>query len=203
MTAPVARWRRGAVELGLDLRRAVRLLRDTSGFRSWAVVTLALGIGATTVVFSVSYALLIRPLGYHHADCLVSVQCRSILQEVPNARASAGALAEWQDAATSFEALAGYRWTTADFPGSGSGARMTRLKGLAVTPEFFDVSGISLRGRTFRPEDRGDRVWRHLLDADESKIGARSTSPYPTSNRVGPTLTRSAVWRRRQQGFRP
>lgn len=194
MTAPVTRWRRGAAELGLDLRRAVRLLRTRPAFAAGAVVPLALGIGATTVVFSVSYALLLRPLGYHHADRLVSVQCRSILQEVPNARASAGALAEWQDAATSFEALAGYRWTTADFPGSGSGARMTRLKGLAVTPEFFDVFGISVRGRTFRHEDRGDRVlvlsdrvWRHLLDADESKIGGTVDISIRNFDRVGPT----------------
>lgn len=194
MTAPLARWRREADALRLDLRWAAQLLRTRPAFAVAAVVPLALGIGATTTVFSVSEALLLRPLGYHHADRLVSVQSRSLLQEVPNARVSAGALAEWQDAATSFEALAGYRWTTADFSGSGPGSQMTRLRGLAVTPEFFDVFSVSVRGRTFGPEDRGartlvlsDRVWRHLLDADERKIGGTVDLYVRNFDRVGPT----------------
>lgn len=194
MTAPLARWRRGADELGLDLRWAARLLRRRPAFAVGAVMTLGLGIAATTAVFSVSEALVLRPLGYHHADRLVSVQSRSMFQDVPNARASAGALAEWQDAAKSFEALAGYRWTTADLRGSGPGARPIRLEGLAVTPEFFDVFGVSVRGRTFRPDDRGtravvlsDRVWRRLLDADESKIGGAVDIYVRNFDRVGPT----------------
>ena len=157
-------------------------------------MTLALGIGATTTVFAVNEALLLRSLAYHDADRLVSVQSQSALEEVPNTRASGGALAEWQDSATSFEALAGYRWTTLDLAGTGPGPRMTRLKGLAVTPEFFEVFGVAVRGRMFRAEDRGtrtlvlsDHVWRQLLDADESAIGDRVDVYVRNFDRNGPT----------------
>ena len=194
VTESQSRWRQQADELRLDLHQAARALWRRPAFTTAAVLTLALGIGATTTVFAVSEALLLRPLGYPDADRLVSVQSHSVLRQVPNTRASAGALADWQDSATSFEALAGYRWTTLDLASTRPGARLSRLKGLAVTPEFFDVFGVVVRGRTFRVDDRGtrtlvlsDHVRRHLLDANESVIGNRVDVFVRDFDRNGPT----------------
>ena len=194
MTEQQSRLWRATDELRLDLHYAARSLRKHPTVTTTAILTLSLGIGATTVVFAVSEALLLRPLGYHAADRLVSVQSHSVFQEIPNTRASGAGLAEWQDAATSFEALAGYRRTTLDLSGTGPGARLSRLKGLAVTPEFFDVFGVVVRGRTFREDDRGtrtlvlsDHVWRRLLNADESAIGGQVDVYVRNFNHIGPT----------------
>ena len=169
----------------------MRVLRKRPAFTTAAVVTLALGIGATTTVFSVSEVLLLRPLAYPEADRLVTIQSHNVLRDVPNTRASRGVLAEWQNDATSFEALAGYRWHTMDLVGDG---QSERLKGLGVTPEFFDVFGVAVRGRTFRAEDRGastlvlsDDVWRRRLDASESAIGGTVDVSVRNFDRVGPT----------------
>jgi putative ABC transport system permease protein len=162
--------------LAQDLRSALRYLRRNRGFFVVTVAILALGIGATTAVFSVSETLLLRPLPYPASDRLVTLRSVTALRDVPFTRVARGTLADWQIDATSFEAIAGYRWATVDVI---DGVQSDRLNGLVVTPEFFEVFGVPLLGRAFLAEDRGvdtvvlgSDVWSRRLDADDALVGS-------------------------------
>jgi putative ABC transport system permease protein len=174
-----------------DLSGAIRHLQRNLPFVTVAVLILALGIGATTAVFSVTETLLLRPLPYPDGDCLVTLRSISPEPDFPYERAAAGTLADWQIETTLFEAIGGYRWHSIDAIGDG---HSERLNGLFVTPEFFDVFGVPLVGRGFLTEDRGTRtlvlgheVWRRRFNGDETLV--RSTIDLNVRNlsRVGPT----------------
>jgi putative ABC transport system permease protein len=174
-----------------DLRFALRLLRRTPAFSATAVLILALGIGASTTMFSVSEALLLRPLPYPDGERLVALQHISPDPEYPYQRAAPGSLADWQIESTLFEAIAGYRWHTIDVIG---GAQSERLTGLFVTPEFFDVFGVPLVGRGFLQEDRatraivlGNEVWRRRFNGSEALIGSALDLNVRNLRQVGPT----------------
>ena len=173
-----------------DFSGAIRHLGRNLRFVLVAVLILALGIGATTAIFSVSETLLLHPLPYPDGDRLVTLRSISPDPALPYERTAAGTLADWQLESTLFEAIAGYRWHTIDVVGGAS----QRLRGLFVTPEFFDVFGVALVGRRFRPEDRGSRVlvlghevWRQRFDAAESIIGGTLDLNVRNLRRVGPT----------------
>jgi putative ABC transport system permease protein len=174
-----------------DLNGALRHLQRNLRFVVVAVLILALGIGATTAVFSVTETLLLRPLPYPDGDRLVTLRSISPEADFPYERAGPGTLADWQLEATLFEAIAGYRWHTIDMIGEG---HSERLKGLFVTPEFFDVFGVPLVGRGFLAEDRGARtlvlgheVWRRRFNADEKFVGSTLDVNVRNLDRVGPT----------------
>jgi len=138
-----------------DLRYAARGLWTSRAFTLIAVLTLALGIGATTAIVSVCDALLLRPLPYPDADRLVALRSTH-----PSATStglvSPMDLSDWQARATAFEAIAGYRWRTVDLTG---GVASERLHGLWTTPEFFKVFGVThIDGRTFTSQDGGTRA---------------------------------------------
>jgi putative ABC transport system permease protein len=174
-----------------DIGGAFRHFRRNRGFVAVAVVILALGIGATTSVFSVSETLLLRPLPYPASDRLVALQTVGTLSDYPSTRAAPGALADWQLKATSFEAIAGYRWATVDVI---DGAQSDRLNGLLVTPEFFEVFGVPLLGRSFLAEDRGadtlvlgSQVSLRRQKADVALVGSTVDLHVLDLSRVGPT----------------
>ena len=174
-----------------DLRSSLRYFRRHRGFVTAAVLVLALGVGSTTAVFSVSETLLLRPLPYPDPDRLVALRSVRRLDAFPSTRAAAGTLADWQRQATSFEAVAGYRWTSLDVI---AGTRSRRLSGLQVTPEFFRVFGVAVGGRAFTAGDRGagtlvlggDAARRHF-DAGEALVGGSLDLHVRDLSRVGPT----------------
>ena len=175
-----------------DLRSSLRYFRRHRGFVAAAVFVLALGTGATTAVFSVSETLLLRPLSYPDSERLVALRSVRRLDDFPSTRAAAGTLADWQLQATSFDAVAGYRWITLDV--IDDGLQSHRLNGLQVTPEFFEVFGVPLNGRAFVADDRGaDTVvfgrgaWRRLFDANEALVGGTLDLHVRDLSRVGPT----------------
>ncbi len=177
--------------LGQDLRGSLRYFRRHRGFVAAAVAVLALGIAATTAVFSVSETLLLRPLSYPDSDRLVALRSVRPLDGFPSTRAAAGSLADWQRQATSFEAVTGYRWSSLDVI---DGARSHRLSGLQVTPEFFAVFGVPLAGRAFAPDDRGARTvvfgretTRRFFDATDSLVGGTLDLHVRDLSRVGPS----------------
>ncbi len=168
-----------------DIGGALRYFRRNRGFFVVAVVILALGIGATTAVFSMAETLLLRPLPYTQSDRLVTLRSVDTMSDYPSTRVAPGVLADWQINTASFEAIAGYRWSTLDLIDD---AESDRLSGLLATPEFFDVFGVPLLGRSFQAEDRGARrpfeatdtgeavvlgneVWRRRFDGDEGLLG--------------------------------
>ncbi|MBI1872847.1 MAG: ABC transporter permease [Acidobacteria bacterium] len=184
-----------------DIGGALRYFGRNRGFFAVAIVILALGIGATTAVFSVAETLLFRPLPYPESDRLVTLRSIDTMSDYPSTRVAPGLLADWQIKATSFEAIAGYRWATVDLI---DGAQSDRLSGLLATPESFDVFGVPLLGRSFRAEDRGakrpfestdtgetlvlgNEVWRRRFDADEALVGGAVDLHILNFSRVGPT----------------
>jgi len=132
-----------------DLRYAVRLLSRSPAFTTIAALTLALGIGATTALFSVVNGVLLNPLEYPHSDRLMVIYARiagldSAPIEYPN-------FLDWQRDSRSFASLAAYRNEDYNFIGNSEGER---LSGYMISANFFDTLGIApVLGRTFRVDD--------------------------------------------------
>jgi predicted permease len=164
-----------------DLRYGARLLLKNPGFTLIAVVTLALGIGANTTIFSVINSLLLKPVPFPDAERLVLVwQAQA---NDPNDRniLSAPNYWDWRRQNDVFEQMA-----ILDSAGKGydlsGGGEPERVSGVRVSAEFFDVLGVKPRlGRAFLPEEEqpgkhqvvviSDGLWRRRYNADESIIG--------------------------------
>ncbi len=153
-----------------DLRLAARSFVRKPGFFAVAVLTLGLGIGATTAIFSVVSAVLLRPLPYADADRLVVV--RGSYPDLVDLRDGSGALAGLAIGASNLYDL--------EAPGG-----QEHLAGDLVSADFFDVVGVSpVLGRAFTAEeDRAgerlavlsDELWRRRFAADPRAIGATFT----------------------------
>ncbi|MBI3450516.1 MAG: ABC transporter permease [Acidobacteria bacterium] len=162
-----------------DVRYAVRGLVRSPGFALIAILTLALGIGANTAIFSVVNAVLLHPLPYPEPDRLVRVFQNETKSRAPRSSVSAHNFTDWAERTRSFDGMAAYRYGTAVLTG---GDDPVSLPSVAVTAGFFKVSGIApLLGRSFLPED--DRsgapgvallshgLWQRRFAADPSIVG--------------------------------
>ena len=174
-----------------DVRMARRSLRRHLGFSTTCVLILALGIAAATAVFSVVETMLLCPLTYPDGDRLVTLRSVSTLIDFPHTRTAPGTLADWQNEASAFEAIAGYRWHSVDVI---DGLESDRLKGLIVTPEFFQVFGIPLQGRAFLEADRGANsvvfghaLWRRRFKEDDALVGKTVDLYARDLSKIGPT----------------
>src|SRR3989337_1383659 len=121
-----------------DLKFAFRQLLKNPGFTVVAVLTLALGIGANTAIFSVVDAVLLRPLPYPDADRIVSFAWRTAPGAVP-ANITPLTFAHWRQHARAFDAFAVASDTTLSMVRDGS---VERLRGVAGTADFFRVIGV-------------------------------------------------------------
>ena len=158
---------------------AFRRLRRDPAFAIAAIATLALGIGATTAMFSVVDAVLIRPLSYNAPERIVAVW-----RTTPQNRDASHAPADFLDLKRDnqvFAHLAGYREDVFDIV-SGSAAVPQRIEGAQVTSAFFDVFGVqAIAGRTLqegRDDPTGPRVavlseraWTRLFNRDPATVG--------------------------------
>ncbi len=132
---------RGLQNFAQDLRYGGRSLLRTPGFTLLAILTLALGIGANTAIFSVVNAVLLNPLAYRDPDRLVT-----ILHSVNNPVAPANYI-DWRDGTRSFDAMAAAEYWSPNLTGVDSPEHIT---GLRVTQNMFPLLGIApLMGRTF------------------------------------------------------
>jgi predicted permease len=141
-------WRR-LEELLFDLRYCLRLLWKNLGFTAVVLVTLAIGIGANTAVFSVINAVLLRPLPFPNPDRLMflSESCR----DIPEMYVSMPNLHDWQAMNTVFESLAGARIHGATLTGRGEPERLSLRE---VTAEFFPTLAVQpIMGRVFASDD--------------------------------------------------
>lgn len=169
-----------------DLLFGLRMLRKNPAFALAAVVTLALGIGANTAIFSVCNAVLFKPLPYADPDRIVMLWERSgagSLQTVAPAN-----FVDWRGASRSFSEMAAF---SAGFGGNVSfildgQTEAARLSGATVSSNFFSVLGVRFaRGRGFLPEeDRpgqnhvailSHRAWRERFGAERDIAGSRVT----------------------------
>lgn len=173
--------RRTGIALDLlwqDIRYALRQLNRNRAFTLTAVLTLALGIGATTAIFSAVYALLLRPLPYPDADRLMYIAPENPGRNNLNALISQDFVAA-RSSLKSFEQIAGYIDWPQNLTGAGDALRVTRV---AVTANFLPMLGVVPQlGRIFtNDEDRlggppvmllSDHLWRTKFHADPSVIG--------------------------------
>jgi putative ABC transport system permease protein len=130
---------------------ALRLLGRRPVFSITATITLAFGIGATTALFSVVDAVLVKPLPFPGADRLVSVMEANPSRSQKISLIAPGRLEDWNRENRAFEALSG---SYAENVTDTSGREPQRLEGRRVAPRFFDVFGMApLVGRTFTPDE--------------------------------------------------
>jgi len=161
-----------------DLRLAVRMLHRSPGFTTMAVLTLALGIGATTAIFTVVNAVLLRPLPYPHPEELVYVQQVlgdfGIQQFVYSPEYSG-----WQDRSRSLRQVAAYMFAQYNLTG---GAEPERVSAGMATASFFSLLGVRpVAGRTFLPGDDApgsapvvvlsEALWKRRYGGDPSVVG--------------------------------
>src|SRR5262245_27088586 len=163
-----------------EVRLGWRKLRQEPSFAAIAVLTLALGIGATSAVFSLVQGVLLTPLPYKDPGQLALVQrSRTDGQTGPPQRWSAAQWMEWQRDSKSFEALAGYAWSF-NFLVSDDGSES--LEGMFVSKDFFKVLGLKpLLGRTFQDSETafpagdviilGYDVWQRKFKGDPTIVG--------------------------------
>jgi len=163
-----------------DLRFASRMLAKNPGFTAVAVLTLALGIGANTAIFSVVNGVLLKPLPYRQPDRLVSLflHGRGLDRGVMGV-ADFLALNERQKA---FEQVAAFSPSPIGFTLTGLGSPQM-IPGTSVTSDFFSVLGIQpVLGRSFLPAEGkpggnlsaivSHRFWEQFLHADPAAIGS-------------------------------
>jgi putative ABC transport system permease protein len=133
-----------------DLRYAFRLLAKSPGFTAIAVLTLALGIGANTAIFTVVNAVLLRPLGFRDPTRLVLVAEKSSYATISTSYQN---YVDWRDQSHSFESLEATRGTTITLTGAGE---PERLNARMATSPLFSLLGVNaVLGRTFiAQEDR-------------------------------------------------
>lgn len=142
-------WRSEIIQ---DVRYGWRKLWAQPGFAVVAILTLALGIGANTAIFSVVHAVLLRPLPYAEPDRLVQIWEVSPDGDDHNV-VSSGNYLDWRERATSFEELGAYGWTFG-VGLIGDDGEPVHVVGTTMTPSVFRMLGVeALYGRTFTPEE--------------------------------------------------
>jgi putative ABC transport system permease protein len=134
-----------------DLRFGARMLAKNPGFTLIAVLTLALGIGANTAIFSVINAVLLSPLPFQDADRLTAVGENSPRNRAGLSTTSHRNFVDWRAQSKAFADMAAYRTASFTLTGRGEAAQ---LRGAVVTHNLFNVLRVApLSGRTFLPED--------------------------------------------------
>ena len=173
-----------------DVRFGLRALRQNRGFAAVAILTLALGIGANTAIFTVVNALLIAPLPFPQVDRVVQIHEQEVSRNVERGIVSPANFADWKAQAQTFSAMTVIR----NFSANLSGEVPERLTGMMVSPEFFDVVGIRpAQGRGFLPEEvtpgkenvviLSHGAWQRLFGARMDVVGKSVTV-----NGVGATV---------------
>jgi predicted permease len=191
----------GLEALSQDLRFGARTLLKNPGFAAVAILTLALGTGATSAMFSFLYAVVLRPLPYHEPERLVSVVGHRNGRDMG---VTAPDYLDWRANATSFEQLAATAGTTVNLTGRGEPERVVAARG---SGNYFDMLGIPpAYGRAFRWGDEphaappvvvlGYGLWRRRFGADPGIVGqtiAIDGEPHTVLGIMPPELTLRAT----------
>ena len=191
-----------------SLRYGLRSMKNRPGFAAVAILTLALGIGANTAIFSVVNAVLLQPLSYPNPGRLVELELSS--QQGNGDVTSIPKFNVWREQTQVFDSVAAY-----DFSGPGinltGGDRPEQLKGIHVSADYFRVFGAPMAiGRTFTAdEDRpggpavaviSDGLWRSKFGGDPGIINRTidlGGEPFVVIGVLGPTFSsdpKSDIW---------
>ncbi|HYX52448.1 MAG TPA: ABC transporter permease [Candidatus Limnocylindrales bacterium] len=162
----------------LDLRYAVRGLRLNPGFAAAAILSLALGIGATIAIFTVADNLLLRSLPYPDPSKLVMIYEKNNRLDVEHNVVAPADYFDWKAQSSSFSAMGGFFDYQVVF---GDGKHSEEIDAQAVTGEVLPLLGAkAVRGRVFTPDEDSDkayvavisyRLWQSWFGGDESIIG--------------------------------
>jgi putative ABC transport system permease protein len=166
-----------------DLRYAVRMLAKSPGFTTAAVLTIALGIGANTAIFSMVYGVLLRPLPFDDPGRLVAIWESKPEAGQPRQRVSPPAFLDWRAQNQTFEEMSAFVGWTKVYADSES---PEQLHGMAVSADFLPMLRVSaLHGRTFAADEEkwgSDKIvvldhglWQRLFGGDPGIIGKRIT----------------------------
>jgi putative ABC transport system permease protein len=164
-----------------DIRYGIRSLLKRPGFTAVALITLALGIGANSAMFTVVNAVLLRPLPYPEPERIVLLEGINPAKGITLSNLSAPDFADWQTQNQVFEKLAGF------FSGGfllTSGDEIERVRGTLVTADFFPLFGVNTRlGRTLQADDSqpgrepvvvlSHGLWQRRFGADQKVIGSK------------------------------
>ena len=164
-----------------NLKSGVRLMRKSPSFSLAVVLTLALGIGANSAVFSAINAILLRPLPFPEGDELMRIHQLDHKTGSSETFVATVRLEEWNRLNTTFQAISGYY--TEDVSET-SGVLPERVTEALVAPRFLQVWGVApALGRDFAPEEEhfggptaaliSDRLWRRRFHADPGVLGKR------------------------------
>ena len=163
-----------------NIRYGLRALKNNPGFTLIVIVTLAIGIGANTAIFSIVQSVLLRSLPYAQPDRLVEIW-NTYPPQAPRGGLSAGDYADWRQQATSFSEMGAYSEISTDF-NLTSDVEPQRIQAGYATSSLFPMLGLSpVVGRSFSPEeDRagstpvvmlGHSLWQSRFGADPSIVG--------------------------------
>jgi predicted permease len=183
-----------------DLRYSVRMLAKSPGFTAIALLTLALGIGANTAIFSVVDGIVLARLPYNQPDQLVMVMESN--PRFAHVWTSYLNFRDWQKTARSFEQMAAFRSQGYDLSNSGT---PEHLDGTQISAGFFSTLGINLAlGRDFSPQEdeRGgpraviisDRLWRTRFSQNSQVLGESVTLDGKDYEIVGVVSPKFSFW---------
>jgi predicted permease len=167
-------------QLKQDLRYAIRTLRRQPGFAATAMLTLALGIGATTAIFGVVNAVVLRPLPYAEPDRLVAIMHHWTRTGVRGATVSGPDFHDWRAQSRTIDRMAYYAGGEASVAAQGAADYATVMR---VTPGFFDVFQVHAQiGRLLTDDEQRpggpssvvitDAFWRRQFGGSPSAVGA-------------------------------
>jgi predicted permease len=163
-----------------DLKFAIRQFLRNPGFTAVAVLTLALGIGANSALFSLVNRVLLSPLPFPEPERLMLLRETDLANNVDDNNVSGLDYLDWRDRSQSFAAMGAARFGC-KFNLSGRGEPLS-LRGAVVTPSFFDVFSFPMHlGRAFRPDESepgkenvvilSQGLWRRVFGGDTNIIG--------------------------------
>ena len=164
-----------------DLRYAARMLRNKPGFTLIAVITLSLGIGANTAIFSVVNAVLLSPLPFPQPEQIVLLRDDLAGRQLENVGLSVDELKDFQERSGVFDQISAVWPIDANLTGSD---RPERIELLGVSPNYFSLLGANAQlGRVFGPQEItpgfaegvviSDGLWRRLFAADPNVLGRK------------------------------
>ena len=187
--------------MGNEFRYAIRGLRRDRAFASMVVLSLAVGIGANTAIFSLVNGVLLRPPGYREPDRLVTISqmAPKLLKSYPALPVNIAIYREWRKQLTSFESLGTARGGAFNLTGSGD---PEQLRGAIVSANLFTVLGVQPRiGRNFLDSEDtaghdqvaiiADSLWRRRFASDPAIVGRKillDGKPYEVAGVLPPSF---------------
>jgi putative ABC transport system permease protein len=177
----------------MNLKAALRFLRKSPSFSIAVILTLALGIGANSAVFSAIDAILLKPLPFPEGDQLVKIGQSSRTTQSPQTFVAPVRLEDWNRMNTRFQAMTGYYTETAS---ETTGELPEKVTQALVSPRFLQVWGVApALGRDFTDQEEhvggpdvviiSDRYWRNRFGADPQILGRKVRMGKESSSIVG------------------